>query len=328
MFASVHRYRVRAAAHAHHLLAGMPTTVTTLRCSAPPPSNQAAGTTRMVLTIPTLNLTAPVLPGVSDSVLDGAVGHLSTSRWPDQGGTDVLEAHDVTFFSHLDQLHVGGVITLLAPCRYWTYRVTSTRVVAAGSPVTNNPSPTLVLVTCWPVNALFFTPQRYLVTAALTSAGTAGPTLPTPQTHSVPSPTVPAGLTSKQVSPDSVGVELGRLTTATTLGPNYAQSAQALQAADSADRTFDGAVLALRRYRKDWWNQVAPTIAMPTGNAALAVRRHWNAQVNITIIGSDGTVSGAALSTEVLVGSAPRQLEVEEASSHGRLVITSWHVGQ
>ncbi|HAM01233.1 MAG TPA: hypothetical protein DCQ30_03250, partial [Acidimicrobiaceae bacterium] len=63
--------------------------------------------------------------------------------------------------------------------------------MSAGSPVYNTPGPTITLVTCWPTNALWFTPDRYLVTANEVSqtssnggqqyiVASAAPTVPVP----------------------------------------------------------------------------------------------------------------------------------------------------
>ena len=64
-----------------------------------------------VLFIPTLGVKAPVQNGYSTSVLSDAVGHDPLSSWPNTLGTSVLFAHDVTWFSGIDALHVGSTVT-------------------------------------------------------------------------------------------------------------------------------------------------------------------------------------------------------------------------
>ena len=273
----IHAYEAHSAASARHLMAAMPsgapppptapsstthpatghganaagTADAPVACTAPLPSRAAAGQAHMVLSIPSIGLRAPVLAGTSDAVFAQAIGHLDASKWPDQGGTDVLEAHDVTFFAHLDTVPVGTQVTLNAPCRRWEYRVTSKQVVHEGSPVANRAAPTLVMVTCWPSNALFLTPERDVVTAQLTAAGAAGP-LVAPRRYTAPAPSLPHGLTARQAGPGSIGVRLGRLTVDPALGAGFAQSAQALDSSDAAVATFDTAVLAQRRNIPAW----------------------------------------------------------------------------
>src|SRR5580658_5709248 len=106
----------------------------------------------------TIGLTAPVVQGTGDPQLDVAVGHDPSSAWPGPPGTMVLEAHDVTWFSGIDGLHPGDVITYTGECHLFKYQVTSREVVRAGTPVDSTANPTMGLVTCYPLNALFFTP--------------------------------------------------------------------------------------------------------------------------------------------------------------------------
>ncbi len=129
-----------------------------------PSSGQVAG----ILSIPSLHVKAPVEQGLAGAVLDVAVGHASQSVWPGQGGSAVFLAHDVSYFSRIDELAPGSVITfqgLPEGCRKLTFEVTGHDVVPAGSPIAQQAEPSMVLDTCWPVNALWYTPNRYLVRA-------------------------------------------------------------------------------------------------------------------------------------------------------------------
>ena len=77
----------------------------------------------------------------------------------------MLEAHDVSYFVNINQLKTGDLIRYSTPCFTYVFSVQNHQVVQQGSPVYNTPTPSITLVTCWPTNALLFTPQRYLVTA-------------------------------------------------------------------------------------------------------------------------------------------------------------------
>ena len=140
-----------------------------------------------MLEIPVLGLTAPVLQGTGDAVLAEAVGHVPASVWPGQAGTSVLSAHDVTWFSGIGQLRPGDEMRYVMPCRTLTYRVTSHRVVAAGSPVYNTATARIVLDTRYPLDALFLTGSRYLVYADLIETS---PTSPVSAPPASPSPLI------------------------------------------------------------------------------------------------------------------------------------------
>lgn len=133
----------------------------TVSCPAPHP---AAGRPAALLEVPAIGLDAPVLQGDGSGVLAVAVGHDPASSWQARSGTVVLDAHDVTWFHYLPRLHPGDMISVVDPCDTVRYRVDSARVEPAGTPVANR-SGMLVLVTCYPLDALFYTNQRYVVTA-------------------------------------------------------------------------------------------------------------------------------------------------------------------
>lgn len=57
-----------------------------------------------ILTVPALDLSAPVEEGTDDQELNVAVGHDPQSVWPGIDGTAVFLAHDVSYFVQLNQL--------------------------------------------------------------------------------------------------------------------------------------------------------------------------------------------------------------------------------
>lgn len=122
-----------------------------------------------LLRVPKIGLVAPIEEGTGANVLDVAVGHLPASVMPGQQGTAVVAAHNVSWFSGLGGLHRGDLIEVDTPTDQQVYRVAWHRVVQRGSPLENSPSPTIVLEACWPLDALYLTPHRYLVGATLVS---------------------------------------------------------------------------------------------------------------------------------------------------------------
>jgi len=172
-------------------------------CPAP---QHSSGQPQALLRIPAIGLTAPVLQGDNDSILAIAVGHDPGSSWQGGAGTVVLDAHDVTWFHDLPQLHPGDMISIVNPCETVRYRVLNARVEPAGTPVENRPG-RLVLVTCYPLDALFYTSERYVLTATETGVLTATSARRSPLTPppiAVPSSGVPpswAGVSNLAANP-------------------------------------------------------------------------------------------------------------------------------
>src|SRR5260370_37705635 len=94
-----------------------------------------------ILSIPALNMTAPVEEGTDDQELNVAVGHDPQSVWPGVNGAAVFLAHDVRYFVHLDQLKPGDVITYQPACDTVKFRVSGQQVVPAASTASNTPDP-------------------------------------------------------------------------------------------------------------------------------------------------------------------------------------------
>ena len=120
------------------------------------------------VSIPSLHLNAQIVQGSSLTVLAEAIGHLDTSSLPGQPGTCVIAGHDVTFFHHINQLQPGDTLTITTAQGRFTYQVTSHQVVHLGQNVTDTPYPSLLLETCYPLNALTLVNQRFWVHAVLT----------------------------------------------------------------------------------------------------------------------------------------------------------------
>jgi sortase A len=280
----------------------------------------------MLLIAPRLGLTAPVLAGVSEGSLDLGIGHLPESAWPDQGGTDVLEAHDVTFFAHIDQLHAGDLIRLIAPCRQWSYLVTTHAVIGQGTPLPAAAAPTLFLVTCWPTNALFFTRQRYVVSARLTAVTTTS-RIPTGTVHEPAAPVagLPASLRSAELSVDTFGVPLGRLAVAGAVNPDWRQSAGPLRASAAATTVFDAALLTLREGRVEWWHILAPSVPIgETGALRSDPYPGYQSPLEITVDALGSNVTGVSLQADVTVSGTAYRLTVDESVRSDVLHISNW----
>jgi len=300
---------------------------------ATPQLGQLAG----VLTIPALGLEAPVEEGTDDAELDVAAGHAPASVWPGTAGSSVMLAHDVSYFVHLGDLKAGDLITYRNQCSTVSFQVTGQQVVAAGSPVYNSTTPTLVLDTCWPTNALFYTSQRLLVTAAEV------PNAPAPTTTAQPSVLRPVGklgngfrsptttttlppLTNPAASsvsyttpapPDLVAqgltltqneAPMGTLTLSGDTSPSFEESPGPLSLTGAALEAYFGGIHAAEQNRNDWWAAIAPGAAMPAPLVGAAITGH-DAPLDVAINSVGGAPSTVTLSTDVTVsgGAAPGQ---------------------
>ncbi len=119
------------------------------------------------LSIPALGLKTPIVEGTTDSLLLMAPGHFSGSVMPGQSGTSVIAAHNATYFRHLDRVKPGDQVVVTTSQGTFWFQVSGSQVVKDNGPLLNSTSPSLVLEACWPLNALYFTPTRYVVNAFL-----------------------------------------------------------------------------------------------------------------------------------------------------------------
>ncbi len=281
-----------------------------------------------LLDIPKIGLTAPVEAGIYDAELNVAVGHLPGSVWPGETGNGVLEAHDVSYFVNLSQLSAGDVVHYVTPCVTYTFTVQSHSVVQQGTPVYNTATPTLTMVTCWPTNALWFTPDRYLVSASLTSSlltRAAGQTYLASQPP--PSVPVPALLAAQGVNLETYSVPMGAMALPGAPDPQWTQSTNPLLVESSAVEAFIAGVKALTEDRLDWWGAIAPGVTPPP---ALVGARNpsYLSPLNVSITATGMQATTVELSTTVRIsgGDAPGRytMRVTDSISGSTLVISAW----
>ncbi len=120
-----------------------------------------------LIEIPKLDTAAIVEEGVETATLWKAVGHVPGTAFPGEAGNAVLAAHRDTYFSGLDDLRVGDLVSFKSPTATYSYRVESTRIVEPDDAevLSASQQPTLTLVTCYPFHYIGSAPQRYVVTA-------------------------------------------------------------------------------------------------------------------------------------------------------------------
>jgi sortase A len=287
-----------------------------------------------ILSIPALDLDAPVEEGTDDQELNVAVGHAPQSVWPGVDGAAVFLAHDVSYFVHLNQLKPGDLITYKTACNTVKFRVSSQQVVPAGSPVSNTTDPSLVLDTCWPPNALFFTPDRLLIRASEVGAATKGANLD-PGAQFVRTVTSTDYATSAPLSLQAQGLTLQqneapmgtmKLVNASVA---FAQSPGPLSLEAAALQTYFGGLHAAAQHQAAWWQAMAGTLPLPPQLVGAVVTGH-DAPLDVEIDSSGGTPDHVVLRTSVTLsgGAAPGEHAMTVVLPvHGSVVtIGSWAV--
>lgn len=280
------------------------------------------------LVVPSLSLVAPVVQGDGEAQLADAVGHVPTSVWPGGVGTSVLVGHDVTWFHDLGRLEPGQEIEYVSGCRALTYAVQRAQVVAQGTPVTNTPG-SLALVTCWPLDALWFTGQRLLVLAHVLGGSVGAPAVAMASDPPVPAVAVPPGLAAV----DSLAANptpLGTLTVGGTPSANFGESPGPLADAAAAQDLCFAALRAAEASNGAEWSALAPTVplgaAAPLDSASIAgFPRSLTTVLDVT----GNQLTKAVLSVEVtLAGAHPGNfdLSMTEAVTAGRLVVVAWRM--
>jgi len=127
------------------------------------------------LVIPALRLNVPVVQGTGFGQLFFTPGHYVGSVLPGEPGTSVIAAHNATFFRHLNTLRQGSRIMVVTRQGTFLFAVTGARVVSDTAGLPNTVAPSLDLEACYPLNALYFTPDRYIVFSRLIRSSTEKP---------------------------------------------------------------------------------------------------------------------------------------------------------
>ena len=183
-----------------------------------------------VLSIPAIGLVAPVESGTSDSILSVALGHDASTPWPGAGKSSLIAGHDVGFLSQDTKLVAGNAVNYIEPCAIVHFVVESHIISKPFQSIPMPPEGGLILDSCWPTDALWYTPQRYLVIAKYvsTSIGSAQtPNIPKPP--SVPVVKLPNSILASQLSLATNPWPMGYLKISGTPSISWTQSQAALQ---------------------------------------------------------------------------------------------------
>jgi len=290
-----------------------------------------AGGPQGLLEVPAIGLVAPVEEGTGDAVLSVAVGHDPNSAWPGATGNAVLEAHDVSYFVNIDQLKPGDTVRYVTPCATYVFAVQSHHVVAQGSAVYNTATPTVTMVTCWPTDALWFTPDRYLVSATEVQVQRTSPrnlTVPgSPGASAAPAVPAPPALVAQGLTLASYSVPMGTMTIVGDPSSKWVESPAPLADQDSAVESFIAGIRATTENHPSWWHDLAPGVTEPAVLVG-ADNPSYLSALDVIVTATDDHATAVQLTTTVAItgGSAPGRyaLSVEDTVAGGRLVIADW----
>jgi sortase A len=296
-----------------------------------------------------IGLVAPVVDGVGDAQLSVAVGHVPASSWPGTDGTSVLAAHDVTWFSQIDQLTPGDQISVVTPCETFVYTVADHQVVSADTPILQSASSRLVLITCYPVDALFLTSQRYLVDADLSRVVDAGTQTRTASrakagapsaSASVAAAAVPASVAAPEVPAPpalvSQGLDLahnsapmGSLSVIGSPSISWEQSSGPLNDTAAVVSLYFAAIRSAEQGEGDWWVAIAPDVAYASASPLMGATIVYNNSTLSPVLDVSGSaLTGVSLETEpVLSGndfSGLYRIQMTADVVNDQLIVSGW----
>ena len=127
------------------------------------------------ITVSGTNVDAPVYYGDSNKILNAGVGTYADDGGagiPGQGKTILLAGHNNTFFNDLQHAEIGATVTITTHYGIYTYEITDMEVRDYQDATAYDFTRTdenLIMYTCYPFDALGFTPNRYFVYAKYVS---------------------------------------------------------------------------------------------------------------------------------------------------------------
>ncbi len=258
---------------------------------------------------PTIGLRAPIEQGTDNAVLNVAVGHLSASVLPGAPGTSVLAAHDVTWFRHIDRLTTGTLIDVVQRHVLDVYRVTWHKVVRSGSPVYNTAGSSIVLEACYPLDALYLTPYRYLVSASLVSQRSIAPLSPKFSSGEFHHTTFPPALEAQNLTLSGNSLPMGTLDYLGSPQASWEESNAPLNLAGEMVRETLGIFKSGVENQPTWISAIVGTRYANELNSVLdgahVGRFLSSASVSETVIGSSARAGSLSVSFVVTGGTRP-----------------------
>ncbi len=138
---------------------------------AAPDANQRVGSVIGQLRIDSLNLTAPIISGLTDADLARGIGHVPGTSNAGGLGNMVVAGHRDSFFRPLRNITPGMQVLIHSANGSYRYQVDSTRIVSPEQLeiLDVGDRPQLTMITCFPFNYIGAAPKRFIVSAHLVS---------------------------------------------------------------------------------------------------------------------------------------------------------------
>ncbi len=288
------------------------------------PSLSCSATESPRIVIPSLSLVAPIEEGVSPSVLDTAVGHVESTVWPLKGvGYSIFAAHDVSYFANIDQLRPGDKILYSTGCSVATYVVTDQFVAHPNDPIkVPQNEPGIVLDTCYPTNALWYTNQRYLVVAKYQGVSYDLNGKLTPYSSLAPldlSVSIPSSLPLSSLSLANNTQEMGNLTYAGDPSFSFQESINPMSAEEAALENYFAAIHILEQNSPTLWGQLT---SVPYPNV-LASNPHSFSPLEVLENVSQNNLNSVTLTTEI----GAYKVSIIQSVNANTLSITNIEIG-
>lgn len=123
------------------------------------------------INMPTIGVSVPLYHGDSMDILKKGAGHYSGSFFPSEGGTILIAAHNrQEYFKYLPKLNINDEIIINTVYGNFYYQVLSGKVMKVNELEKiefQQEKELLVLYTCYPVDALGYTNERYVIYGTL-----------------------------------------------------------------------------------------------------------------------------------------------------------------
>jgi sortase A len=153
-----------------------------------------------VLRIPKIRLEAPLFDGTDQLTLNHGIGRIRGTAHPGDRGNIGIAGHRDGFFRGLKDVGVGDAIELKTRKATHTYIVEQIQIVSPRQVDVLRPTsvPSLTLVTCYPFYFIGSAPQRYIVTASLSSEKDAAEKIGESEASSLSTPTTVVNSTRRK----------------------------------------------------------------------------------------------------------------------------------
>jgi len=121
------------------------------------------------LKIDSVGVELPIFYGKTIDLLKNGIGHDNESYFPGEGGSIILMGHNYSrFLSKLPDVKIGDEIKIDTNYGNYSYKVYNSQVVDENDtyklPITQDEE-ILMIYTCWPINNIGYTKDRYVVYA-------------------------------------------------------------------------------------------------------------------------------------------------------------------